>query len=130
MSNEVLIYDGGFKHKSVGKLGDFGVFVFTDDALEVYKTMKQKLKASFGVTGLIANLVTDDFEFEHETPDITLPYASMKEISKHNKFLQDPAIKITMDTDEDIILYIRPKKNIPAIAQKVQAVNQQVNLKQ
>ncbi len=47
-----LVFDGGYKHKSVGKLGDWGVFVFTDDQLEVYKTMQQKLKKSWGVTGL------------------------------------------------------------------------------
>lgn len=130
MSQEGLIFDGGYKHHTVGKFGDFGVFVFTDNQLEVYKTMKEKLKKSPGVLGIIANLASDDFEFKDEDPTFVLPYTEMSEIAKHSKFLMDPAIKITMKDGETLIMYIRPKKNIPTIAEKVLKINTTVNIKE
>ncbi|WP_124057934.1 hypothetical protein [Vaginisenegalia massiliensis] len=130
MSQEGLIFDGGYKHHSAGKLGNYGVFVFTDNQLEVYQTMKEKLKKSPGILGLVANLASDDFQFKDEDPTFVLPYAEMAEIAKHNKFLMDPAIKITMKDGETLILYIRPKKNIPNISEKVLKVNQEVAIKQ
>lgn len=130
MSQEGLMFDGGYKHHTAGKLGDFGVFVFTDTQLEVYQTMKEKLKKSPGVLGLVANLASDDFEFKDEDPTFVLPYSDMAEIAKHSKFLMDPAIKVTMKDGETLIMYIRPKKNIPTISEKVLKVNKDVTIKQ
>lgn len=130
MSQEGLIFDGGYKHQTAGKLGNFGVFVFTDNQLQVHQTMKEKLKKSPGALGLLANLASDDFEFKDEQPTFVLPYADMVEIAKHNKFLMDPAIKITMKDGETLIMYIRPKKNIPAISEKVLKVNPRVAVKE
>ena len=130
MSQEGLIFDGGYKHHTAGKLGDFGVFVFTDSQLEVYKTLKAKLKKAPGVLGLVANLASDDFEFKDVEPTFVLPYADVAEIAKHNKFLMDPAIKVTMKDGEDLIMYIHPKKNMPTISEKVSRVNPEVTIMQ
>lgn len=109
MDEQVLVYDGGYKHSSTGLLGAWGVFVFTDTQLEIYKTMQGKMKKSAGVTGLVMSLTQGSFEFEDKTPDLVFAYDQFTEMSRYSKFLQDPGIKFHTQDDENLV-YINTKR--------------------
>lgn len=125
--NEYLVYDGGFRHPSVGKLGTWGLFVFTENSLQVFKTMTQKLKRSPGITGLVSNFL-DDYDYRNEKPALVFDFTDIRKVSKFKKFLQDPGVVITMQDGEEITMFINPKKHFDEIANKIKEVNSSIEI--
>ena len=127
MSKEYLVYDGGYRHPSAGMMGKWGVFVFTDEALQIYNTMTEKLKSTRGITGVIANFM-EDFDYSDKTPDLILKYEDIESVERFKKFLQDPGITFTDNNGVKLTTFIDPKKYMDLIVDKLKAKNTKIEV--